>query len=511
MFWVVGGGAVAAVGAMMLLVVIGGASWWFLSRGSAQADAGDAVAAVEQDKDAPAAAIDGNAGENVADDGNPERKKIKNTSGKMEFETLKRVKSATLYLRVTLADGSEAEGSGFFGVEKGLVLTNAHVLGMLKKKQRPRRIEIVYHSGEADSRKFRGTILGVDANADLAVLRVTGENLPKPLRVAPSKDLFETQQVYIFGFPFGAKLGRNITVSQSSVSSLRKDPVTGILKEVQVNGGMNPGNSGGPVVNTDGEVIGVAVAVILGTQINFAIPGDFVKSVLDGRIERPLGLRTTSKQNGQTKVAVNLRLINPLGRMREVGVIYWTGKPGKARLPSQVEPKPQTGDSAFETVALNRQGNSATGTITLPALPAGKTYWIRPYFTNASGKKTWDVASEYRPGSLNGKGSLVMNKKGFLGPGRDTFVDKRGCYFKIVTVRMEAGRTYTIDLESKQFDAYLGLINPDKQVVARDDDGGDGLNARIVFRPLQNGLYRVVVTSFQPRQRGTYSLRVRQN
>ena len=55
--------------------------------------------------------------------------------------------------------------------------------------------------------------------------------------------------------------------------------------QVQVNGGMHPGNSGGPVTDARGDVVGVSVAVIRGTQINFAIPGDFVRQVLDGRFD----------------------------------------------------------------------------------------------------------------------------------------------------------------------------------------------------------------------------------
>jgi S1-C subfamily serine protease len=61
----------------------------------------------------------------------------------------------------------------------------------------------------------------------------------------------------VFGFPFGKQLGKNITVSKTSVSSLRKKP-NGTLQDIQVNGGMHPGNSGGPVVDAMGQVVGVA-------------------------------------------------------------------------------------------------------------------------------------------------------------------------------------------------------------------------------------------------------------
>src|SRR5262249_24009624 len=77
-----------------------------------------------------------------------------------------------------------------------------------------------------------------------------------------------------------------ITVTTSSVSSLRREG--GILKQVQVNGGMQPGNSGGPVTDTRGKVVGVSVAGITGTTINFAIPSDFNSTVVDRAKSNPI-------------------------------------------------------------------------------------------------------------------------------------------------------------------------------------------------------------------------------
>ncbi len=106
--------------------------------------------------------------------------------------------------------------------------------------------------------------------------------------VASATELRETQNVYIFGFPFGAQLGKNITISKSAISALRKD--NGLLKQVQVNGGMHPGNSGGPVTDARGAVVGVSVAGISGTQINFAVPSDFIRPLVERSKSSPLDL-----------------------------------------------------------------------------------------------------------------------------------------------------------------------------------------------------------------------------
>ncbi len=207
----------------------------------------------------------------------------------MAGDVVRKVKQSTAYLRVRQPDGGLAEGSGFFALERGLVITNAHVVGMLRPGRPPRGVDVVVHSGEAGEAKLTGTVLGVDRDNDLAVLRVAGDTsrLPAPLPVDTAERLVELQNLYIFGFPFGTQLGKDITVSASSVGALRRE--RGVLKQVQVNGGMHPGNSGGPVTDARGVVVGVSVAGISGTQINFAVPADFIRPLVERSKQSPLG------------------------------------------------------------------------------------------------------------------------------------------------------------------------------------------------------------------------------
>ena len=207
-----------------------------------------------------------------------------NPPGEMDVAVVQKVKQSTAYLRVPTVRGV-AQGSGFFCVEPGMVVTNAHVLGMLRADSRPPdNVDVVVNNGEPNEIKMSGTVLGVDRESDLAILRVQGDptRMPAPLPLGAAKTLTETQKVYIFGFPLGSSLGKNITVSPTAVSSLRRNS-SGVLTQVQVNGGMHPGNSGGPVTDTRGVVVGVSVAGISGTQINFAVPAEAVRGVFDGR------------------------------------------------------------------------------------------------------------------------------------------------------------------------------------------------------------------------------------
>ena len=116
--------------------------------------------------------------------------------GPLSEEVLKSVKHATVQLRVKLANNRVAEGSGWFAVEKGLIITNAHVLGMVDAdSRRPQEIEATIDSGEKTSRSLKVTLLGVERSSDLAVLRAEGDDLPAPLPLGKTDGLRETQPV----------------------------------------------------------------------------------------------------------------------------------------------------------------------------------------------------------------------------------------------------------------------------------------------------------------------------
>ncbi len=121
-------------------------------------------------------------------------------------------------------------------------------------------------------------MLAADPEVDLAILKAADvKNLPAPINCSRDVELSETMPVYSFGFPFGEVLATSkgspaITIGKASISSLRLDDA-GELFLVQIDGALNPGNSGGPVINTRGRLVGVAVATIKNSSgIGLAIP-----------------------------------------------------------------------------------------------------------------------------------------------------------------------------------------------------------------------------------------------
>jgi serine protease Do len=180
-------------------------------------------------------------------------------------------------------------GSGFLISHDGYILTNDHVAGNAKE------ITITL----TNKAKYKAKLVGTDLVSDIALLKIDGKDLPY-LRLGNSDDVLIAEWVIAMGNPFGLfdiSDKPTVTVGVVSATGMNLNAEQGRIYRgmIQTDAAINQGNSGGPLLNSDGEVIGVNAVIFTPNQGNiglgFAIPINRVKSIVaelkkSGKVER---------------------------------------------------------------------------------------------------------------------------------------------------------------------------------------------------------------------------------
>ncbi len=204
--------------------------------------------------------------------------------------------------RTSLGSGVIIDGT------RGLVLTNTHVV------EKATTIRVALN----DQREFEATIIGMDPDSDLAVLKIQSDQVLPAIQMGHSDDLMIGESVVAIGNPFGF----SHTVTTGVVSSVNRSIKTAdrvFHKFIQTDASINPGNSGGPLLNINGELIGINTAIYAQAQgIGFAIPINRAKRIISDLIN--FG-EVVQAWIGMTVQALDSNLSNYLGVQGDVGLM----------------------------------------------------------------------------------------------------------------------------------------------------------------------------------------------
>jgi len=211
------------------------------------------------------------------------------------------------------------QGSGWVYDDKGHIVTNAHVVRDAKN------ITVQFYDGRA----IDAEVLGLDLTTDVAVLNIQTTEGLFPVQRSTGTEVRQGERVFAFGSPFGFKF----SMSEGIVSATGRDPEGivgrggGYTNFIQNDAAVNPGNSGGPLVNVEGKLVGmnVAIATVMNmggsgegqnSGISFAIPLDTIERVVEqvittGTVSKGyLGIRhqNNDEQNAQALDRMSIKV-----------------------------------------------------------------------------------------------------------------------------------------------------------------------------------------------------------
>ncbi len=224
-----------------------------------------------------------------------------------------------------LIQAGDAFGSGFVVADVDshqFIVTNEHVVADLAPG---RQASVTYRPGTPTEWTGTATLVAASASEDLALLKTTGPRDPPQPLDGPGDDPAELTPVVALGFPFGPALTLNgkrpaATLSRAAISAQRRG-VLGGLELLQLDNNLNPGNSGGPVVDADGRVVGLSVAAVPGAGIGFIIPWARVQALMNGHVAttrvRPI---EPCFGTAPCQLRVEVEPLDPFGKVDQVEV-----------------------------------------------------------------------------------------------------------------------------------------------------------------------------------------------
>ena len=176
--------------------------------------------------------------------------------------------SSSAQSNLSYSNNKSGIGSGVIFSKEGYIVTNLHILNS-------KNIKVQLNNGK----NYPANIIGIDKNADIAVLKISADENLNPINIANSDNLKIGDKVLAIGNPYGI----GISVSNGIVSATGRDYGNPYLQLIQTDAAINPGNSGGALINENGNLIGINSKIYSSTGayqgIGFAIPSNLVVQI----------------------------------------------------------------------------------------------------------------------------------------------------------------------------------------------------------------------------------------
>ncbi|MDX2256658.1 MAG: trypsin-like peptidase domain-containing protein [Pseudanabaenaceae cyanobacterium bins.39] len=415
-------------------------------------------------------------------------------------------------------------GSGSIIDSKGLILTNAHVV------QNARTVMVTL----SDKRQFRGTVLASSRNPDLALIQLENvtSNLPT-LTIANSSSIQVGQRAFAIGNPFGRFAG---TLTTGIISRIDRD-----RKLLQTDAALNPGNSGGPLLNSRGELIGVNTAIFTTSSVNsgigLAIEADTVKQFIASASNPSRPTPVVTNPNNSQPNNVTLRPIDMNGRA-SADILnsssstlpdgsYYNAYQFQGQAGQQVVIDMRSGsiDPYLVLFAPNGRkiaddddsggGKNARISLTLP-MTGRYILYANSYEVGEKGSyiitgKLTNNLSERSKDRITSNSSILLQKNGFLGNSSRVFA-RDGRLFDAFSFTGRAGQVVQLELTSPDFNPSIILFAPNSLMIQGNNLNAvtDRKQAKMTVRLPITGTYRTIVNAADGMGGGAYNLVVRE-
>jgi S1-C subfamily serine protease len=305
------------------------------------------------------------------------------------IDVVERVGPAVVRIDVKAKDGrvGGGTGSGVIVAPDGLVLTNSHVVN----GQGPGGVSQVTVA-TVDGRSLTARVVGDDPDTDLALVRIDAPVTLPAAALGNSKLLKRGQLVIAIGNPLGFESTVTTGVVSALGRSLRARSGRLIDDVIQTDAALNPGNSGGPLVSSRGEVVGINTAVILGAQgICFAVAANTANFVL-GELVRHARVRRAFIGIAAQQIAIPRRLRHAAELSQESAVLAASVEAGSPAARAGVKARDiilsldgtaiTGGDDLIRVLAGDKIGRTVEieilrngSRLTLPLMPEERTKW----------------------------------------------------------------------------------------------------------------------------------------